>query len=161
MERWHTIVNFTQCVSRSSIVVSAAIVLLIFCRKMLLTIMRYMPCVGCTLIIVRKGRSRVALMHRGVAADGTNIYKIKTAVVWWERKFDRGAKGKLASCPLIRWNRLLANLAIKWSSGTRIRELDRNHFFWSFGPNLSDGRARYPRRPTTLNLAIIAVRTIV
>ena len=40
---------------------------------------------------------------------------------------------KLASCPLIRWNRLLANLAIKWSSGTRIRELDRNHFliFWS------------------------------
>ena len=140
---------------RSSIVVSAIVLLISYRGRSVLRVlamMRHMACVGCTLIAVRVGRSRVALMHR----SSRDEYFLKT-VIWVRAKFWPRSNGK-DSCPLIRWNRLLANLAIKWSSGTRIRELDRNHFL-IFGPNLSDGMARYPRRPITLNLAIIALRT--
>ena len=67
MERRHTTINATHCV-RSSIVVSA-IVLVISCRSVLLTMMRHMACVGCILIVVRVRRSRVGLMHRSSRRD--------------------------------------------------------------------------------------------
>ena len=67
IERRHTTINATHCV-RSSIVVSA-IVLVISCRSVLLTMMRHMACVGCILIVVRVRRSRVGLMHRSSRRD--------------------------------------------------------------------------------------------
>ena len=59
--------------------VGAAIVLLILCRNILLTRMRSMAGVVCTLMVVRVGR--VAWMHRGskgvAAADGANKFFLR------------------------------------------------------------------------------------